>query len=273
MHSNEMSFKRKVALITGSTRGIGLAIAKQLLTQGAFVVVNGTSLERVKETVTQLEIHAEGRVIGVAGRVEEMKTGQLLVETAIQAFGRVDFLINNAGIVADRMTHRMSEEEWDQVMRVHAKGTFSCTQPFIQALRESAQPGIIINMISTAGLLGTVGQINYAAAKGAILAMTYTWAEELKSLPVRVHAVAPAALTDMTRPHVNREQKLAREQGKELPEYWRIGSAEEVGRFVSWLLSHSVESGTVFGINGTQAVQWLKPVCVEYPFDDIQQSP
>lgn len=265
MSADQKSLRGKVALITGSTRGIGLSIAEELLSRGASVVVNGTSPERVQEIVTQLGRDTEGYVIGVAGRVEEIETGRLLVESAMQTFGQIDFLINNAGIVADRMTHRMSEDEWDRVMQVHTKGTFSCTQAFIQALKAAKQPGIILNMISTAGLVGTVGQINYAAAKGAILAMTYTWAEELKAIPVRVHAIAPAALTDMTRPHVERAQKVASEQGEELPAYWRIGSPSDVADFVAWLLTHPVETGTVFGINGKQAVQWLKPACVEYP--------
>lgn len=259
----ENRMENKSAIITGSTRGIGLAIAEALVKEGVKIVVNGTSKERVEAAVTRLRL-AGGDCIGIVGRVEEMETGRLLVNSAQEAFGRVDFLINNAGIVADRMSHRMTEEEWDKVMGVHAKGTFACTQPFIQALKQSGDSGVVINMVSTAGLLGTVGQVNYAAAKGAILAMTYTWAEECRPLNIRFHAVAPAALTDMTRPHVERAQKEARQRGEELPEYWRIGTAQDVAAFVKWLLTSSAETGTVFGINGKKAVQWSKPIRSEY---------
>jgi len=252
----------KTAIVTGSTRGIGYAIAEALVKAGAQVVVNGTTEEGVSQAVEKLT-SLGGKAVGLAGQVEQMETGRALVELALQTFGGIDFLINNAGIVADKMSHRMAEDDWDRVMAVHAKGTFSCTQPFLLALKEKGQSGVIINMISTAGLVGTVGQLNYAAAKGAILAMTYTLAEEWKSSGIRVHAVAPAALTDMTRPHVQRAQRIASERGEELSEYWRIGSAEDVATVVLRLLAAKTETGTVWGVNGKKVGQWMKPQYVE----------
>ncbi|MGC5325850.1 SDR family NAD(P)-dependent oxidoreductase [Brevibacillus sp. SYSU BS000544] len=253
-----------VAIITGSTRGIGLAIAELFAHSGVNVVINGTNEEKVNEVVKRLNRERK-RAIGVVGRVEELATGRQLIDTALTEFGRVDYLINNAGIVADRMTHHMSEEEWDMVMNVHAKGTFSCTQAFITHCKQTGHGGVVINMISTAGLLGTVGQINYAAAKGAILAMTYTWAAECSRIGIRFHAVAPAALTDMTRPHVERAMQQATERGESLPDYWKIGTSEEVAEFVKWLITSEEKSGTVFGINGKRAVQWHKPEKSDYP--------
>ncbi len=268
-HGNEtitnttaQSLAGKVAIVTGSTRGIGLAIARSLADAGVRTVVNGTTDEAVERVVRELRANG-GEAAGVAGRVEQMETGRALVRQAIDAFGCVDFLINNAGIVADRFSHRLSEEDWDRVLAVHAKGTFSCVQPFLLALKEAGHGGVIVNMTSTAGLHGTVGQLNYAAAKGAILAMTYTLAEEWRQAGIRVHAVAPAALTDMTRPHVERAQVEASARKEELPEYWRIGSPEDVARLVVWLLATPQETGTVWAVNGHRIGRWSKPVYSE----------
>lgn len=249
----------KTAIITGSTRGIGRAIAKSLSHAGIAVVINGTSEERVEAVAAEVRAKG-GAVVGVVGRVEEMETGKKLTQAALESFGRVDYLVNNAGIVADRMSHKLSENEWDRVLAVHAKGTFSCTQPFLQAMKESGQGGVIINMTSLAGLQGVAGQLNYAASKGAILAMTYTLAQEWKKSGIRVHAVSPAALTDMTRPHVEKAVADAAARGEELPDYWRIGQPEDVAALVLWLIENPVKTGTVWGVNGKQISLWSKPV-------------
>lgn len=248
-----------VAIITGSTRGIGRAIASCLSKAGIAVVINGTSEESVARTVVEVK-QAGGLAVGVAGRVEEMETGKKLTQAALEAFGRVDYLINNAGIVADRMSHKLGEQEWDSVLAVHAKGTFASTQPFLQAKKESGDGGVIINMTSLAGLQGVVGQLNYAAAKGAILAMTYTLAVEWKKAGIRVHAISPAALTDMTRPHVEKAEADAVARGEQLPDYWRIGMPEDVAELVLQLISQPHETGTVWGVNGKQIGLWSKPV-------------
>jgi len=258
------SLKGKAAVITGATRGIGRAIAERMAKAGIKLVVNGTTAEGVAETLDALR-RLGAEAAGVVGRVEEMATGRQMVQTALDHFGRIDYLINNAGIVADRMSHRMNEAEWDRVLAVHAKGVFASTQPFLQAVREAGHGGVIVNMTSLAGLTGTVGQLNYAAAKGAIVAMTYTLAAEWETAGIRVHAVAPAALTDMTRPHVERARREAAERGEELSAYWQIGQPEDVAAFVCWLLAHPEESGTVWGVNGKQVVRWEKPVATEWP--------
>ncbi|MGE5702129.1 MAG: SDR family NAD(P)-dependent oxidoreductase [Clostridia bacterium] len=249
---------RKSAIITGSTRGIGRAIADVLAKAGIAVVINGTTEAGVARTVEEIR-QSGGMAAGVCGRVEEMATGRRLTEAAVREFGRVDYLINNAGIVADRMSHRLSEVDWDRVLAVHAKGTFSCTQPFLQAAKEAGQGGVIINMTSLAGLQGVAGQLNYAAAKGAILAMTYTLAEEWSRAGIRVHAISPAALTDMTRPHVEKAQAEADARGEALPDYWRVGEASDVARLVLRLIEQPEETGTVWGVNGKQEGLWLKP--------------
>ncbi|MGO0059286.1 SDR family NAD(P)-dependent oxidoreductase [Brevibacillus fluminis] len=249
----------KAAIVTGSTRGIGRAIAASLAQANIGVVVNGTTEAGVNRTVAEIK-ESGGLAVGVTGRVEEMETGKKLTEAALDAFGRVDYLVNNAGIVADRMSHKLDEHDWDRVLAVHAKGTFACTQPFLQAKKEAGTGGVIINMTSLAGLHGVVGQLNYAAAKGAILAMTYTLAQEWQQAGIRVHAISPAALTDMTRPHVEKAEAAARAKGEELPDYWRIGQPEDVARLVLHLITHPTETGTVWGVNGNQIGLWSKPV-------------
>ncbi len=276
------SLRGKVAIVTGSTRGIGYAIAYHLVQAGVHVVCNGTSAEGVEHAVEEIsksvasrsreqaELQPVGRVIGVVGRVEQMETGRRLVETALQHFGRVDILINNAGVVADKMSHRLTEADWDHVLAVHAKGTYASTQPFLVALKAAQQPGVIINMTSLAGLQGTVGQLNYAAAKGAVLAMTYTLAEEWEQAGIRVHAIAPAALTDMTRPHVERALAEAAKQGNEaLADYWKIGTPDDVAKLVVYLLKHPQESGTVWAVNGDRIGVWSKPVYSPVAFTDL----
>jgi 3-oxoacyl-[acyl-carrier protein] reductase len=252
--------KNKVVIITGSTRGIGKSVAKKMAIEGAAVVVNGRHKETVDETVKEIETEG-GKAIGVAGAVEQMKTGERLVNEALRHFGKVDILINNAGIVRDRMSYNMTEQEWDDVIAVHLKGTFSCTKAFVNELKKSGHGGVIINMTSTAGLEGTIGQLNYSAAKAGIIGMTWTLAKELKKFGIRVNAVAPAALTDMTRPLVERAIQDAEKQGKELDSYWKIGTADEAASFIVNLaaIQEMKLTGEIFSVNGTTIGRWSPP--------------
>jgi 3-oxoacyl-[acyl-carrier protein] reductase len=250
----------KVAIITGSTRGIGKSVAKIMANKGAAVVINGRHKETVDEAVKEIKREG-GKAIGVAGAVEHMETGERLVKEAIRHFGKVHILINNAGIVRDRMSYNMTEEEWDDVIAVHLKGTFSCTKAFVNELKKSDSGGVIINMTFTAGLEGTIGQLNYSAAKAGIIGMTWTLAKELKKFGIRVNAVAPAALTDMTRPLVEKAIQEAEKQEKELDPYWKIGSADEAACFIVKLVSFQDMklTGEIFSVNGTTIGRWRPP--------------
>ncbi|MBM7586396.1 3-oxoacyl-[acyl-carrier protein] reductase [Bacillus pakistanensis] len=251
--------KDRVIIITGSTRGIGKSIALELAKDGAKIVVNGTNSEEVNNVVN--ELRALGHTaIGVPGRVQEMSTGRMLVKEAVKAFGGVDVLINNAGNVKDQMTHRLAEEDWDSVIDVHLKGTFSCTKAFID-YQKSKGGGMIMNMTSLAGVEGSIGQLNYSAAKAGIIGMTKTLAKELKRMNIKVVAIAPAALTDMTIPHVEKARKKAEEKGEQLDPYWEIGMANDVAYFIKDIILNRAdfESGEIYSVNGKTIGKWESP--------------
>ncbi len=244
--------KNEAVIITGSSRGIGKAIALKLAKEGAAVVVNGRDEKTLLAVADEIE-RMGGKAVPVIGAVEKMSTGEQLVETAVKHFGKVDVLINNAGVVRDRISYRMSEEEWDEVIAVHLKGAFSVSKAFINEVKKQGNGGHIINMTSLAGLEGTIGQLNYSAAKAGILGMTWTLAKELAKDGICVNAIAPAALTDMTRPYVERAERIAKEEGKHLDSYWEIGSPNDIASFVAELLqiSNRKITGEVFSVNGS----------------------
>lgn len=257
----------EVIIITGSTRGIGKSLAHTLAELGAKVVINGTRQETIDEVVNEIQAKG-GKAVGVCGRVENMETGEALIQAAINEFGQATILINNAGNNRDRMAHRLSEEDWDSVISTHLKGTFSSVKPFIQHRKNEGGGGIILNMTSRAGIKGTMGQLNYSAAKAGIIGMTKTLSQELEREKISVIAVSPAALTDMTSPHVEKAKVKAAEEGRELESYWEIGTSKDVALFVTDLFENkgSIRSGTVYSVNGKQLGIWEEPEWNELKF-------
>ncbi len=192
----------RVVVITGSGRGIGRAYAEGLVAAGAHVVVNDVDGVAVTEAVDAL-VASGGEAIGHVGDVSTSFGAEGIVTAALERWGRVDVVVNNAGIARDRMLVNLSESDWDDVMRVHVKSTFLVTQVAARHWREQSKAGApvdarVINTVSAVGLYGHVGQSNYAAAKGAIAAFTVTAAMELGRYGATVNAVCPTALTDMT---------------------------------------------------------------------------
>ncbi len=194
----------KAAVVTGSGRGIGRAVAKAMAAHGAAVVVNdlGVTVDGKKEPSTPAdevvaEIKASGGVaVANAMDIATVSGGQGVVDHAIREFGKLDILVNVAGILRDRMIFNMSEEEWDEVIRVHLKGHYCTIRPASAHMRERKQ-GRIINFSSGAAL-GAPGQPNYAAAKAAILGLTYSSAVALAKYNITVNAIMPGAATRMT---------------------------------------------------------------------------
>ncbi|WP_216830151.1 SDR family NAD(P)-dependent oxidoreductase [Alkalihalobacterium elongatum] len=260
-----MNLSDQVAIITGSTTGIGYSTAQQLAANGAAVIINGRNSTAVAEAVTKIKA-AGGRAVGLSKPVEHPETGQELVNLALKEFGKVSILINNAGIIHDQMSYKMTDDEFSNVIDVHVKGSFYCTRPFIQELKKTRTNGHIINMTSTAGLEGTIGQVNYSAAKAAINGMTWTLAKELKRDGIQVNAVAPAALTNMTKPYIEKAKRKAEEAGQDLPDYWKIGTPDDVASFIiSLLINRSIEaSGKIYGVNGSNIVEWKPPYSHPY---------
>jgi NAD(P)-dependent dehydrogenase (short-subunit alcohol dehydrogenase family) len=194
----------KVAVITGAGGGIGRAHALLFAREGARIVVNdlgcqrdGTGQSNAAASVVEEIRAAGGEAVPNGDAVGTVASAQRIVAAALDAFGRLDILVNNAGILCDRTLLNMTEDEWDQVIQVHLKGTFTCTQAAARVMKEQGGGGRIINTSSSSGLLGQFGQTNYGAAKAGIHALTRIAALELAKYRITVNALAPAALTRM----------------------------------------------------------------------------
>ena len=202
-----MKLEGKVALVTGSSRGVGKAIALGYAKEGASVVVNYTSNQKAGEEVVE-EIQKMGsKAILVKADVANRADAQALVQKGIDEFGTLDILVNNAGFGRHAMLLKMTEEQWDQVLAIHLKGAFFCTQ-FAGLHMKEKMSGKIINVTSVAGLVGTVGQINYAAAKGGLLSFTKSAARELARYNICVNVISLGIVaTDMTE-KIRTDEKL-----------------------------------------------------------------
>jgi NAD(P)-dependent dehydrogenase (short-subunit alcohol dehydrogenase family) len=231
----------RVVIVTGAGQGIGRAHAHAFAADGALVVVNdvGEAADRVAAEIT-----ASGAVaIASRGDVADWSYGERLVRTAVQEFGRLDALVNNAGLVRDRMLVNMSEEEWDVVLRVDLKGHFVPLRHAAAYWRDQAKAGApvkarVVNTSSGAGLMGSVGQGNYAAAKAGVVGMTLVAAAELARYGITVNAIAPAARTPMT------EDVFAQTMAKPESGFDPMDPAN-VSPLVVWLASE--DSGDVTG--------------------------
>ena len=196
----------KVAVITGAGAGLGRAYAGCFAKQGAAVVINDyarDAAERVAEEIVELG----GRGTAVAADVGSMESGQRILEATLAAYGRVDILVNNAGILRDRSLPKMEERDWDEVIRIHLKGTFCVTKPIFQRMKEQGTGGVIVNTTSTAGLRGKFGQTNYGSAKAGIWGFSNSLAQEGQKYGIRVWTIAPAAASQLTDGAVSEEYK------------------------------------------------------------------
>jgi NAD(P)-dependent dehydrogenase (short-subunit alcohol dehydrogenase family) len=246
----------KVAVVTGAGRGIGRAIAMLMARYGAKVVVNdyggsevgqGTSSSPADEVVKEIK-DAKGRAVANYDSVASMAGGQRIVQTALDAFGRIDVVVNNAGILRDRMIFNMSEEEWDAVINTHLKGSFAVTRAAAPIMREQ-RSGRFINMTSTSGLVGNVGQANYAAAKLGIVGLTKVTALDMARYNVTANCISPFAWTRMigTIPTETPAQKARVEKLKKL-------SPAHIAPLAAFLASDDAKevSGQVFGVRGKE---------------------
>ena len=258
----------RVAIVTGAGRGIGRAEAIELARQGAKVVVNdlgaevdgtGGSLGPAGEVVDEIRGFG-GEAVANGEDVSDWEGAQRLVNTAVGTFGRLDVLVNNAGILRDRMLVNMTDEEWDAVIRVHLRGTFAPTRWAATYWRELVKAGDsvdarVINTSSSSGIYGNPGQANYGAAKAGIAAFTVITAMELGRYGITVNAIAPGALTRMT--EGLGAIRAARSGGGEgevgaPPAEDPVRSPENVAPLVAWLASSESAgiTGRVFNIGG-----------------------
>jgi 3-oxoacyl-[acyl-carrier protein] reductase len=199
--------KGKVALVTGSSRGVGRAIALAYAKEGASVVVNYTANQAAGEEVVAAIKKMGRKAVLVKADVSKAVDAEALVQKGIDEFGGLDILVNNAGLSRPAMLLKMSEEQWDEVVDIHLKGAFFCTQ-FAARYMTEQKKGKIINVMSVAGLVGTVGQINYSAAKGGLLSFTKSAARELARYEICVNVICLGIVaTDMTE-KIRTDEKL-----------------------------------------------------------------
>lgn len=226
-----MNLRGKVAIVTGAGRGIGEAIARKFVQEGAKVVVcdmNEPDVKRVFEDITA----QGGKAIGIVMNVSNEDEVKQMVEKTVQEFGTVDILINNAGITRDAMVHKMTMEQWNQVMTVNLTGSFICCQAVIPIMREKNY-GKIVNISSTSRF-GNVGQANYAASKAGVVGLTRSLARELGSKGINVNAVAPGGImTDMLKAI---PEKLL-ERNKAFIPLGHYGEAEDIANICLFLAS------------------------------------
>jgi 3-oxoacyl-[acyl-carrier protein] reductase len=237
----------RVAIVTGGSRGIGAATAGLLAARGAAVVVSGRDQERLKAAVKALEVNGQ-RVLGVVADAARREDAERLVEAAREQFGRLDVLVNNAGMTRDALLVRMKDDDWDRVMDTNLKGAFLMTRAAGRVMMRQ-RSGRIINISSTAGVMGNAGQANYAAAKAGLIGLTKATARELAHWNILVNAVAPGLIeTDMTAavPAAAREALLA-----QVP-LARIGRVQDVAEMVGFLAGDGAGyiTGQVFHVNG-----------------------
>ncbi|QAY65833.1 SDR family NAD(P)-dependent oxidoreductase [Paenibacillus protaetiae] len=248
----------KTVVITGASRGIGRSVALQLAASGYRVAVNGTQQSSISFVVEEIRQHG-GEASGYCANVADPAQVTAMMDAVVMKYGSIDVLIHNAGIVQDRKCIHMSDEEWKSVMDVHLNGAFYCIRRALPYMPD--QGGDILLLTSTAGLNGSVGQVNYSAAKAGMLGMVWTLAEELRHRHIRINAIAPAALTDMTRPVIEHLKEKYARRHEPFPAYWEIGHSDDVAHFIHILLEQADEdlTGEIFGINGSMATQWQKP--------------
>ncbi len=202
-----MRLKNKVALVTGSSRGVGRAVALGFAQQGANVAINYTSNENAANEAVDAIQAMGSKAIAVKADVAQKTDAEGLVRATVETFGKIDILVNNAGFTRPALLLKMTEEEWDQVVDIHLKGAFLCSQAAGLHMKEQ-NSGKIINVMSVAGLVGTVGQVNYSAAKGGILSMTKSIARELARYNVCCNVISLGIVaTDMTE-KIRSDEKL-----------------------------------------------------------------
>ncbi|MGC8787082.1 MAG: 3-oxoacyl-[acyl-carrier-protein] reductase [Anaerolineae bacterium] len=243
----------KVAVVTGASRGIGRAIAIKLASLGAKVVVNYRSNQAAAEEVVRQIQGMGGEAIAVQADVSVYEEAQQLIQSALDHFGRLDILVNNAGTTRDTLLVRMSEEDWDVVIKTNLKGAFNCTKAAQRAMIKQRY-GRIVNITSIAGLAGNPGQANYAAAKAGLVGFTKALAKELGSRNITVNAVAPGYVpTDLT---ATLPPELVA-KGIEMTPLGRPGTPEDIANAVAFLVSDEASyiTGQVLSVDGGLAMQ------------------
>ena len=242
-----MTLSGRAALVTGGSRGIGFAIAHRLAREGARVAVCSRRADVAEEAARRIAAETGAEVVGWEGDVSRPETAERLVAAMLERFGRLDVLVNNAGITRDTLLIRMSDEDWDQVIATNLEGVFRMSRAALRPMLRQRH-GRIVNISSVAGLVGNPGQCNYAASKAAIVGFSKSLAREVAARNITVNVVAPGFIeNEMTADPTAKLQALA----SQIP-MGRLGKPEEVASAVAFLASDEASyiTGHVLVIDG-----------------------
>lgn len=242
-----MRLKDKVVIITGAARGIGQATAVKFASEGARVVVCDLKAEWLDESVGLCK-KAGSDAFGFAADVRDSKSLDAMVAATLAKWGRIDCLVNNAGIVADAQLKNMTEEQFDNVIDINLKGVYNCTKAVVNTML-AQQSGVILNASSIVGLYGNFGQTNYAASKFAVIGMMKTWARELGRKGIRSNAVCPGFISTSILTSI--PEKVLKALEDKVP-MGRLGKPEEVANTFAWLASDEASyiNGAVIEVSG-----------------------
>lgn len=244
-----MEIINKNVFITGSTRGIGLAVAHKFAAAGANIVLNGRSA--ISDDLVASFKGYGVKVAAISGDVSDFEDASRMVNEAVEALGSVDILVNNAGITNDKLVFKMTEEDFDKVLKINLTGSFNMIKSVLKPMTKARQ-GAIINMSSVVGLTGNAGQANYAASKAGLIGLTKSVAREVAARNVRVNAVAPGFIeSDMTDKIPDKMKDAMLEQ---IP-MKKFGNTENVADVVLFLAQQEYLTGQVIAIDGGMTMQ------------------
>ncbi|MFZ0181211.1 MAG: SDR family NAD(P)-dependent oxidoreductase [Candidatus Dormiibacterota bacterium] len=269
-----MNLEGKVAVVTGSGRGIGRAYAMALAGSGCAVVVNDVDGD-VAEATADAIAGAGGRVIAEVCAVGSAAAADQLVSGAVRAFGHLDIMCTNAGILRDRVLWNMSDDDFDVVIETHLRGTFTCARAAVRQMREQGSGGRIVVVASIAGQRGNFGQTNYAAAKAGIAAYARTWAMECAKHNITVNAIVPNAINRMIATIPGMATLVdAAEKGEPLPATVRqqmgMGTPDDVAPLLVFLSSDDAAgvTGQCIGLGGDKLSLWAHPKEISVAYRD-----
>jgi len=247
-----LSLKDQVAIVTGGAQGIGYAIVELLAQRGASIMIADVMIEKAEAAAKEISNKTDQKVLARSVNVTENASAKSMVDAAVEQFGKVDILINNAGITRDNLIMRLSEEDWDAVLDINLKGAFNCSQAVVRPMMKQRY-GRIINISSVSGVVGQAGQTNYSSSKAGLLGFTKALAKEVGSRNITVNAVAPGFIE--TRLTVNLPQEI-REFSLKLTPMGRFGTPEDIAYAVAFLASKEASfiTGATLQVDGGMAM-------------------